>query len=506
MTAQTATEAGADELFDVVIIGAGLSGIGAACHLRRDCPDRSLVLLEARECSGGTWDLFRYPGIRSDSDMHTLGYDFKPWQEAEAIADAPAILRYVRDTAREYGVDEHIRYQHRVLQANWDSGEQCWTLEVACGPGEATLTIRARYILNCGGYYSYARGHQPEFPGRADYAGTFVHPQFWPEKLDYRGKRVVVIGSGATAMTLVPTMAKEAASVTLLQRSPSYVIARPTRDALANLLRKLLPDELAYRLVRWKNVWMQNWFYRRTRKAPERVRRMLLKQVQRELGDAGDMADFSPAYQPWDQRLCLLPDGDLFSALKSGVARMKTAEIESLNRSGVRLKSGEQLDADIIVSATGLELEIMGGVQFAVDGEPFNFASSWSYRGMMCSGLPNVIAIFGYINASWTLRADIVARWFCRLLEHMRENDLGAVMPRLSEAERNMPGKPYINGFSAAYMQRAMHRFPRQGDREPWVNSQDYLREREEFAEMDFSEPALRYEALSPQREERIAS
>mgnify|MGYP003134391020 FL=1 len=484
-----------DELLDVAIIGAGLSGIGAACHLTRECPDRRFTILEAREASGGTWDLFRYPGIRSDSDMHTLGYSFKPWQEAKAIADGPSILRYIRTTAAEYGLEDRIQYQQRVTAANWLSGEQCWELTIEDGAAGTTRTLRARFIHMCAGYYRYDAGYQPDFPGREDFTGTFIHPQLWPEGLDYRGKRVVVIGSGATAVTLVPSMADDAAEVVMLQRSPTWFITRPSRDWLANFCRAVLPESWAYGLTRWKNTRMQDWLYRRTRTRPDKMREMLLKRTRKELGNGGDLADFTPSYNPWDQRLCLVPDSDFFRALRDRKARVVTAGIETLTATGIRLTSGEELEADIIVSATGLELQIMGGTQFSVDGEAFDFAASWSYRGVMCTGLPNLVSVFGYINASWTLRADIVSRWFCRLLNHMGERGEAVVTPALEEGLPAMEPRPWIDNFSAGYMQRSLDRFPRQGDREPWINSQDYLRERREFAAMDMDEPALRYEA-----------
>lgn len=486
--------AGEQATFDVIIIGAGLSGIGAACHLRRQCPERSVLILEARAQMGGTWDLFRYPGIRSDSDMHTLGYNFKPWTQAEALADGPAILDYIRETARENDIESQIRYRQRVRRADWDSTAQCWTLTVEDDDSGETASYRARFLHSCSGYYRYDHGHQPEFPGREDFAGDFVHPQHWPEDLDYRDKRVVIIGSGATAMTLVPAMADTAAHVTMLQRSPTYVISRAPKDAVGNLLRAVLPERLAYRLTRAKNIAMQSWFYRRTRTAPEKIRRMLLKDVAKRLGSSGDIADFTPSYDPWDQRLCLLPDGDLFQAIRSGRAEVVTAEIDCLLADGIRLTDGTVLPADIIVSATGLELEVLGGVDFAVDGAPFEFPGSWSYRGVMLTGLPNMVSVFGYINASWTLRADIVSQWFCRLLNHMRDTGAGAVVPALRPGDEDMAPRPWIDGFSAGYMQRAMSSFPRQGDREPWVNSQDYQRERREFAEMDLDEVALVYE------------
>ena len=482
-----------DEVIDVLIIGAGLSGIGAACHLKRECPERSLCIVEARDNSGGTWDLFRYPGVRSDSDMHTLGYAFKPWREARAIADGPSILRYVRETAAEFGVEALIRYRQRVLRANWQADAQYWEVTVRHTTSGAESTLRARFLHLCAGYYRYDRGHQPDFPAREAFTGTFVHPQHWPQDLDYAGKRVVIIGSGATAVTLVPAMAQQAAEVVMLQRSPTWVVSRPARDWLANALRTLLPESWAYRLTRWKNTRFQSWFYRRTRRQPAKMRKLLLDQTRKGLQGAADLAHFTPSYNPWDQRLCLVPDSDLFAALKSGKARVLTAQIERLTERGLRLSNGDELAADIIVSATGLELQLMGGIDFQVDGESFDFPSSWAYRGIMCSGLPNLVSVFGYINASWTLRADMVSLWFCRLLQHMRERGYGVVTPELEPGLPAMPPRPWIDDFSSGYMQRALHQFPRQGDREPWINSQDHLRERREFADMCMDEPALRY-------------
>ncbi|EED31382.1 monooxygenase, flavin-binding family [gamma proteobacterium NOR5-3] len=483
------------DILDVVIIGAGLSGIGAACHLKRHCPQRKVAILEARERSGGTWDLFRYPGIRSDSDMHTLGYSFKPWEASKAIADGPSILSYVRETAKEYGVDSLIRYQQKVKQAHWHSEQQCWELTIEDGNSGALQTLKTRFLHLCAGYYSYSHGHQPDFPGRDDFKGEFIHPQFWPDDLDYENKRVLVIGSGATAMTLVPSMADKAAEVVMLQRSPTWVVSRPSKDWIANFLRAVLPKNWAYSVTRWKNTRMQHWVYKKSRKQPEKLRQMLLDQTKKELGDAGDLADFTPTYNPWDQRLCLVPDSDLFAAIHSGKARVVTNQIDTLTAEGVRLVDGSELAADIIVSATGLELELFGGVEIKVDGEIFDFASSWSYRGMMCTGLPNLVSVFGYINASWTLRADLVSQWMCRLLAHMDAKGETVVTPALEEGLPIMSPKPWIDDFSAGYMQRVMHLFPRQGDRPPWVNSQNYLREKREFEEMDFAEPALRYES-----------
>ncbi|MFT7288885.1 MAG: monooxygenase, partial [Halieaceae bacterium] len=328
------------DILDVIVVGAGLSGIGTACHLRSACPDKRLLILESRERSGGTWDLFRYPGIRSDSDMHTLGYNFKPWEDEKAIADGPSILHYLRETARERGIDQFIRYEQQLQAANWSSSRQCWELSVRDGPSGETRQLYSRFLMMCAGYYNYQRGHQPDFPGRDDFAGTFVHPQFWPESLDYRNKRVLVIGSGATAMTLLPALAEEAKEVLMLQRSPTWVVSRPARDRLANLLRAILPLDLAYRITRWKNTRLQEWVYQRSRKQPQKMREMLLKRTAKELAGSADIADFTPRYDPWDQRLCLVPDSDLFKSLRAGKAQVITGEIDHLTKSGVRLRDG----------------------------------------------------------------------------------------------------------------------------------------------------------------------
>lgn len=466
------------ETLDVVIVGAGLSGIGAAVHLQKRCPGKTLAILEARERMGGTWDLFRYPGIRSDSDMHTLGYNFKPWQAAEAIADGPAILEYVEETAAEHGVDRFIRYSHKVVAAHWSSEDQAWTIECDTGDGERR-SIRCNFLLMCSGYYRYERGHEPDFPGRESFTGTVVHPQHWPQDLDYSGKQVLIIGSGATAMTLAPAMADTAAGVTVLQRSPTWVVSMPYRDAIANGLRRLLPSRLAYAITRWKNVAFQQYVYRRSRTHPEKLRRKLLAMTRKELGPDYDIdRHFTPDYNPWDQRLCLVPDSDLFRAIREERVRMVTDHIDRFTESGVRLQSGEELVADIIVTATGLELEVLGGASFTVDGKEIDFARTFTYKGMMYSGVPNLIYTFGYINASWTLRADLTAEYACRLLQHMDEHGYRQVVPSLREQDQDMTERPFITDFPAGYMQRAMPYFPRQGDHEPWINPQNYRRDR----------------------------
>ncbi len=470
--------------FDVVIVGAGLSGIGAAVHLQKHCPGKTYTILESRPSLGGTWDLYRYPGIRSDSDMHTLGYNFKPWIERKSIAEGPAILNYVNETADEHGVLQHIRFQRRLDGASWSSEEARWTLDVACTDGEedgeekASEPITCNFVLMCSGYYSYDTPYRPSFPGEEDFEGEMFHPQLWPEDLDYKGKRVVVIGSGATAMTIIPSMADDVEHITMLQRSPTYVASRPWEDWIANTLRKFLPDMLAYNITRWKNITLQGRVYDRTRTQPEKIKNFLLKRVRKQLGPDYDVEKhFTPSYNPWDQRLCLIPDGDLFQAINSGKASVVTDKIECITKKGIRLESGEELDADIIVVATGLNMKLLGGAQFEVDGAPVQFPETFTYKGMLYSDVPNLVQTFGYINASWTLRADLTAEYTCRLLNRMAELGARQVTPRLQPEDQNMPKLPWIQDFSAGYMQRVMHLFPRQGDHAPWQNTQNYSKD-----------------------------
>jgi monooxygenase len=479
---------------EVIVVGAGLSGIGAGCHLLDRFPDMDFVIFEGRERMGGTWDLFRYPGIRSDSDMHTLGYHFKPWTNPKAIADGAAILRYIEETAREYDVESRIRYRHRLVAAAWSSTENQWTLTVTVD-GE-TREFRCRFLLMCAGYFRYERGHRPDFPGEERFRGTLVHPQHWPEDLDYSGKRVVVIGSGATAATLVPAMAETADHVTIVQRSPTYMIAFPDSDRIANALRRVLPERLAYRLTRWKNIRLQTVIFKLARKRPNLVRRFLVGHARRMLGKQYDVdRHFNPAYNPWEQRLCLVPNDDLFEAIKSGKASVVTDHIRTFTDSGIELESGEQLEADIVVTATGLEITVMGGVQFAVDGEPVDFADRFAYKGVMMRDVPNMISTFGYVNASWTLRADLVAQFACRVIAHMRAGNFASVAPRLRASDADMPSRPYISGFSSGYLKRVMDRLPKQGDREPWLNPQDYIKDRRRFLEAPLDDGVLDFTA-----------
>jgi len=489
------------EHFDVVIVGAGLSGIGAAWHLQELCAGKSYVILEGRDSIGGTWDLFRYPGIRSDSDMHTLGYSFKPWREAKAIADGPSILKYVKETAAENGIDQHIRYGQQVSHVAWSSDEAAWTVDTGAN------RFTCNFLLMCCGYYSYKQGYTPEFPGRDRFQGEIIHPQFWPEDCDYAGKKVVIIGSGATAVTLLPELAKDAASVVMLQRSPTYMASRPDKDAIANFLRKVLPEKWAYAITRFKNVALQQWMYTKTRTHPELVKEKLLALVRKQMGPDYDVdTHFTPSYNPWDQRLCLVPNNDLFQSVRSGAATVVTDQIDTFTETGIKLQSGESLEADIIITATGLNMVVLGGMEIYVDGEPVDFSKTWTYKGLMTTGVPNLVNTFGYINASWTLRADITAEWVCRLLNHMEATGTRQVLPTLRAEDADMQGHPWIEDFSSGYMQRMMDKFPRQGDREPWINPQDYGRDKKMFRHgpledgaLVFSAPAAKPAASEPE-------
>ncbi|MBN2972211.1 NAD(P)/FAD-dependent oxidoreductase [Roseomonas aeriglobus] len=464
---------GAVEQYDVIVIGAGLSGIGASWHLAAECPDLSHVILEARGDLGGTWDLFRYPGIRSDSDMHTLGFRFKPWRQAKAIADGGSILNYLRETAAEKGIAERIRYRHRVVAAEWSSVNAAWKLTVD-RDGERAI-FRCNFLYVCAGYYDYEAGHAPVFPGADRFGGRTVHPQFWPQDLDTAGKRVVVIGSGATAVTLVPELAKTAAHVTMLQRSPTYIVARPGKDAVANALRRVLPERTAYRLTRWKNVLLGQFFYRQMRKHPDAAKMRLVGWVRGRLGDAADVdRHFTPRYAPWDQRLCLVPDGDLFEAIKTGRASVVTDTIETFTEDGIRLTSGDTVPADIIVTATGLKLKMLGGIMLTVDGRIVDPAQALTYKGMMFSDVPNLAIAFGYTNASWTLKADLTSAYVCRLLNHMRTTGTRQATPRVGP--RPVEREAFLD-FTSGYVQRAKDILPQQGTRAPWRLDQNYLKD-----------------------------
>jgi cation diffusion facilitator CzcD-associated flavoprotein CzcO len=460
------------EHVDVLIVGAGLSGIGAAHHLQRNAPGKTYAILEAREDLGGTWDLFRYPGIRSDSDMHTLGYRFRPWTEAKSIADGPSILRYVRATASEAGIDRRIRFNHRVIAASWSSAEGRWTVEAERADGGAPPTLTCGFLFMCSGYYRYDEGYTPEFPGLERFGGEVVHPQHWPENLDYAGKRIVVIGSGATAMTLVPALAESAAQVTMLQRSPTYVVSLPGEDRIANFLRRVLPDRVAYAIVRWKNVTLQSASYRLSRRRPELMKKMLRRGVVNALPPGYDVdTHFRPRYNPWDQRLCLVPDADLFQALSEGRAEIVTDRIATFTEGGIETESGRHLDADIAVTATGLNLLFLGGARIEVDGVEPDKARALTYKGMMLSDIPNFAFTLGYTNASWTLKADLVAEYVCRLLNHMDAHGYEICAPRVSDG--SITEEPLLD-FTSGYVLRALDSLPKQGSKEPWKLRQNY--------------------------------
>ena len=464
-----------DEHVDVLIVGAGLSGVGAACHLREELPGKSFAILEAREAIGGTWDLFRYPGIRSDSDMFTLGYSFRPWEEAEAIADGPSILRYIRETARDHGVDRHIRFGHRVVRAEWSSADARWTVHAERAETGEIVTLTCDFLFGCTGYYRYDEGYVPRFEGIDDFEGRVVHPQHWPQDLDYDGKRVVVIGSGATAVTLVPAMAERAAHVTMLQRSPSYIVSLPGRDRLADALRRRLPKRAAYAVARWKNVSMQMLAYKVSRSAPRFARNLVRRWVRRQLPAGFDVdTHFNPPYEPWDQRLCLVPDGDLFETIASGRASVVTDRIRAFTESGLELESGKRLEADVIVTATGFNLLVLGGMELSVDGEPVDLSRTVAYKGMMLAGVPNLALTLGYTNASWTLKADLVAQYVCRLLEHMDRHGYAVCTPQGPDV--SVPTEPFLN-LRSGYVLRSIDQLPKQGATLPWRLHQNYLRD-----------------------------
>jgi monooxygenase len=463
------------EHFDVLIVGAGLSGVGGACHLTIHCPGKTYAVLEAREAMGGTWDLFRYPGIRSDSDMFTLGYSFRPWTESKAIADGPAILKYVQETAREYGVDRHIRYSHRVVRASWSSADAKWTVEVEKGAERKTARLTCNFLYMCAGYYDYAQGYAPEFPGAWRFKGRIVHPQKWTDDVAYAGKRVVVIGSGATAVTLVPAMTDKAAHVTMLQRSPTYIVTLPSQDLLANFARKIFPAKLAYAIARWRNVLRAMLFYWVARRFPNAFKGLVRMGIKAEMGkDYKVSPHFTPHYEPWDQRLCLVPDADLFKVLREGRASIVTDEIETFSETGIQLKSGQHLDADLVVTATGLNLQLLGGAQLVVDGQAVDPPKTMSYRGMMVSDVPNMAFAVGYTNASWTLKCDLVAQYACRLINYMDRHGYRQCTPRRTDP--SITEEPIID-FSSGYVQRSIHKFPKQGSKVPWKLHQNYARD-----------------------------
>jgi len=477
----------ASEHVDVLIVGAGLSGVAAAYYLQSRCPTKTYAILEGRGVSGGTWDLFRYPGVRSDSDMHTLGYAFRPWRAAKAIADGPAILQYVRETAALYGIDKRIRYHHRLRRADWSSDQAMWTVEVERTPDQPdsadsvgvadheVITLTCNFLFMCTGYYTYEQGYTPSWPGVDRFAGQIVHPQFWPDDLDYAGKQVVIIGSGATAVTLAPALAGTAAHVTMVQRSPTYIVARPSEDPVANWLHRRLPSRVAHPLVRGKNIAFGMYFYRLTRRKPDYVKAEILKLTRDQLGPDFDVdKHFAPRYNPWDQRLCLAPDADFFTAIKQGKVSVVTDQIETFTKTGLRFKSGAELAADVIITATGLNMRFMNGVQLSVDGAPIALANTTTYRGMMYSGVPNLASAFGYTNASWTLKCELIAQYVCRLLNYMDQHGYDGACP---QAPADAASDEAVINLSSGYVQRTIATLPRQGHQSPWRTYQNYARD-----------------------------
>ncbi len=479
------------EHVDVLIIGAGLSGIAAGYYIQTRCPKKSYAILEARDTIGGTWDLFRYPGVRSDSDMYTLGYSFRPWPDRKAIADGPAIRAYVRETAAEFGIDKKIRFLHQARRLSWSTEEALWTLDVERGPEREPIQLTCSFLFMCTGYYDYDHGYTPDWPGFERFQGYVAHPQQWPEDLDYMGKRVVVIGSGATAVTLVPALAERAAHITMLQRSPTYIVSRPSVDALGDWLHRRLPTRLADHLTRWKNITLGMYFYQLARRRPEKVRESILQWAREQLGPEYDVErDFSPRYNPWDQRLCLAPDGDFFNAIKAGKASVVTGAIETFTETGIRLASGKELKADIIITATGLTMRLMAGIELDVDGSPVNLGQTLSYKGVMYSDIPNLAQAIGYTNASWTLKCELIAGYVCRLLNYMDAHGYTECLPK---RPAGMSGEESAVALMSGYVERARASLPRQGSRRPWRTFNNYFRDMMIMRFGDINDGALQF-------------
>lgn len=481
---------------DVLIIGAGISGIGAAYHLQKHCPNKSYTIIEARGALGGTWDLFRYPGIRSDSDMSTFGFNFKPWRSPKAISPGADIRNYITEASSENGIEQHITLEHKVLSANWDSQDAQWHTEVQnLKTGECCQYI-SRFIFSGAGYYNYEHGYTPEFKGIESFTGDIIHPQHWPKDFDYAGKNVIVIGSGATAVTLVPAMATSAKHVTMLQRSPTYIASRPKQDVFANVLRRWLPIKLAYSLSRWRKILEGMFMFSMSRRRPESVKKLIRKGVIEALGNEYPVdKHFKPNYQPWDQRACLIPDGDLFKAIKNGSVSVVTEHIDQLTNTGIKLQSGETLNADIIVTATGLTLDILGSYQLSIDHKPFNIANSYCYKGMMLSGLPNFAFSMGYTNASWTLKSDLVGQYVCRLLNHMDKHQHQYCQPILPL--EGIEEQPFID-FTSGYITRALDKLPKQGREKPWRLNQNYVLDRISLRYCSVEDDCLVFSSITP--------
>jgi cation diffusion facilitator CzcD-associated flavoprotein CzcO len=459
---------------DVLIVGAGLSGIGAACHLTRECPEHSFTILERRQAIGGTWDLFRYPGVRSDSDMHTFGYAFRPWPRSTVLSDGASIRRYIHETAAEYGVDRRIRFGHRVERASWSTDEARWTVEAVDEASGQRVHLTANFLMGCSGYYSYDQAYTPDLPGLDRFAGEIIHPQFWPDDFDHAGKRVLVVGSGATAVTLVPELAKTADHVHWLQRSPGYIVTLPESDLTVTALRRVLPDELVANITRKRNAVLQFALYRLCQRFPRVMRRLILAGVRRQIGPDVEMRHFSPSYNPWDERLCVVPNGDLFTALRSGDATVTTDHIQTFTEHGVRTASGDELDADVVVTATGLQVQLFGGITLEVDGHTVDPTQRLTYKGAMLSDVPNLAFVFGYVNVSWTRKADLVCEYVTRVLNHMDHLGVRQVTPRGGEPFAS--DEPFIE-MTAGYIERARHLFPEQGTEPPWRNRQNVIRD-----------------------------
>ena len=457
---------------DVAIIGAGLSGIGAAYHLQDRCPELSYTVFEGRASMGGTWDLFRYPGIRSDSDMYTFGFSFHPWKSPKAIADGPSILEYIKETADKFNITEKIQFSHRVIKASWRSAEKRWILTVTSPEGESEISCR--FLISCTGYYNYEHGYEPEFPGRKNFKGPVIHPQKWPEDLDYTNKKIIIIGSGATAVTLVPELAKKAEKVYMLQRSPTYIMNLPREDAVANFFKKVLPAKAAYGLSRWKNILISLGLYQASRKYPNAIRNFIKKQIRKTLGDRYRDEDFNPKYDPWDQRLCLVPDNDLFDALNSDKAEVVTDTIDQFTENGIALQSGKELEADIIVTATGLEIQLFGGMKIDLDGKELITSEVHAYRGVMFGGVPNLGVAIGYTNASWTLKCDLNCQFIARVIRHMLDTDKEVVTPQF---DANRYETERLLDFDAGYVLRAERILPKQGSKAPWKVHQNYIKD-----------------------------
>ena len=476
---------------DILIIGAGISGIGLAVHLSKHCPQRQFEILERRDSFGGTWDLFRYPGIRSDSDMSTFGYNFKPWGKEKVLASGAEIKSYLKDVISENQLKDKIHFGHRVLSANYDSTQKKWLVEIE-DQNKKKQTWAANFVMGCTGYYNYDQGYAPKFPQQEDFKGQLIHPQHWPENLDYTGKKVVIIGSGATAITLVPSLVKGGAGhVTMLQRSPTYIATVPSIDIIYEKARKFISEEKVYDFTRTRNIAMQRAIYALAQKYPKVLRRILLKGVELQLKGKVDMKHFTPNYNPWEQRLCVVPDGDLFKALRNGQASVETDQIEKFTANGVQLKSGKHLEADIVVSATGLQVQILGGVKGSVDGQPMNTSRHMLYQGVMVSDVPNMVMIIGYINASWTLKVDIAAEYICRLVNHMDKNGYDEVIAPSDQAE--FLQDTVMGGLTAGYIARAADVMPKQGRHAPWKVTNNYLADRKDLKEAKFNDGILQF-------------